>query len=277
MQMSVRMGTSTTTVRAGPGPGRYLLCAALAAAAVLLGTRGVVAQGTGAEKDTTAVLRGQVVSAMTGGPLHNAQVSLLQAGVGTYTDSTGRFVLSGVPAGPDTLHVRLIGFANQSVPISLQGNRVTTATLMLSETVLQLEDIHVTVRHMLPIDRLAGFENRRRSRQGVFLTPEEVDKKRERANKSADLLRGLPGISVGESTVGHTSIRVPRGQRWCTPFIWVNNQPMPNLAIDDLSPEDILAMEIYRSGPETPPQFVYRGFTGQCATIVVWTRDGRHH
>ena len=148
---------------------------------------------------------------------------------------------------------------------------------MLSQTVLQLADIHVTVRHMLPIDELAGFENRKRTRQGVFLTPEQIDKKREYASKSADLLRGLPGISVGESTVGHTSIRVPRGQRWCTPFIWVNNQPMPNLHIDDVSTESILAMEIYRSGSETPPQFVYRGFTGQCATIVVWTRNGRPH
>ncbi len=224
-----------------------------------------------------AILQGQVVSAMTGGPLHNAQVSLLHAGLGTYTDSTGHFVLNDLPAGPDTLHVRLIGFADQSVPITIQGNHITTATLMLSQTVLQMADIHVQVRQLAPVDRLAGFENRMRSRQGVFLTPEEVDKKREYANKSADLLRGLPGISVGESTVGHTSIRVPRGQRWCTPFIWLNNQPMPNLHIDDLSPEAILAMEIYRSGSETPPQFVYRGFSGQCATIVVWTRDGRQH
>jgi len=213
---------------------------------------------------------------MTGGPLHDAQVSLLGAGVGTYTDSAGHFVLPNVPAGPDTLHVRLIGFAEQSVPISLTPGRLTTATLMLSQTVLKVEDIHVSVRRMLPIDKLSGFENRRRSRQGVFVTPEEVDKKREFASKSADLLRGLPGLSVGQSQVGHTSIRVPRGQRWCTPFIWVNHQPMPNLHIDDLSPEDVLAMEIYRSGSETPPQFVYRGFSGQCATIVVWTRDGRH-
>lgn len=228
------------------------------------------------QSDTTATLQGRVVSAMTGGALHNAQVSLLGAGVGTYTDSAGHFVLPNVPAGPDTLHVRLIGFAEQSVPISLTPGRLTTATLMLSQTVLKVEDIHVSVRRMLPIDKLAGFENRSRSRQGVFLTPEEVDKKREYASKSADLLRGLPGVSVGQSQVGHTSIRVPRGQRWCTPFIWVNHQPMPNLHIDDLSPEDVLAMEIYRSGSETPPQFVYRGFSGQCATIVVWTRDGRH-
>jgi hypothetical protein len=269
----------TPTIRLRPAAGRIRRFLPLLTVLLVgsIGAGRAAAQEAATGKDTTAVLRGQVVSAMTGGPLHNAQVSLLEAGVGTYTDSTGHFVLSGVSAGPDTLHVRLIGFADQSVPISLQGNRVTTATLMLSQTVLQLADIHVTVRHLLPIDKLSGFENRKRTRQGVFLTPEQIDKKREYANKSADLLRGLPGISVGESTVGHTSIRVPRGQRWCTPFIWVNNQPMPNLAIDDLSPESILAMEIYRSGSETPPQFVYRGFTGQCATIVVWTRDGRHH
>jgi hypothetical protein len=250
---------------------------AVVGAAALLGSGPTRAAAQERDADTTAMLRGQVVSAMTGGPLHNAQVSLLHAGVGTYTDSTGHFVLDGLSAGPDTLHVRLIGFADQSVPISLEGNRITTATLMLSQTVLQLSDIQVQVRRMLPIDRLAGFERRRRARQGVFVTPEQVDKKREYANKSADLLRGLPGVSVGEDRVGYTAIRIPRGQRWCEPFIWVNNQPMPNLHIDDMSPEDILAIEVYRSGSETPPQFVYRGFSGQCATMVVWTRDARHH
>lgn len=222
-------------------------------------------------QDSLATLRGRVVSGMTGAPLAEARVELLRANRGAFTDSAGRFLIDEVAPGRDTVRVHLIGFATHAVPLTLEPNRVTVTTLLLSRNVLKLEDLSVEVRRR-PEDtgKLAGFEERRRMGNGVFIGPEEVAEKR--ADDAADLLRGEPGISVGPATVGRTTIRMTRSQRNCEPFIWLDGAPKIGMHIDDLSAEEILAMELYRGAAETPPQFAFR--QGTCATLVIWTRTG---
>lgn len=246
---------------------RALSAAALAAACLGSFVGGASAQ---TPEDSLASLRGQVVSAMTGGPLGDARVVLRESGRGAYTDAEGRFLIDGVPPGRDTVHVRLIGFAEHSLPIELQPNRVTVATLMLSRSVLKLEDLRVEVRRREETGKLAGFEERQRIGHGVFLGPEDIRDKR--ASDAADLLRGEPGVSVGPSIVGRTPLRITRYNRDCTPMIWLDGVPARSMHIDDLTAEEILALELYRGPAETPPQFQFR--QGTCATLVVWTRTG---
>lgn len=221
--------------------------------------------------DSSATLRGEVVSAMTGGPLHDVHVSLANAGRGVFTDSAGRFVLAGVPAGRDTVSVRQVGFADESVPLELRPGRVTRATLMLSETVLRVEDITVTVDDPAETGRLVGFEERRRKGHGYFLGPEEIDDRI--ITRPSDLLRRAPGVRVGPSGTGRrTSITIGRSQRRCEPAMWVDGQPIRDFHVDDLAPSDLLAIEVYRGAAEIPSEFMRR--EGQCAVLVVWTREG---
>lgn len=222
------------------------------------------------DSDSTAVLTGKVVSAMTGGPLESAQVVLKQADRGTLTDSAGRFNFPRVPAGMDTVRVSLIGFADNEVPLRLKPGHTTTVTLLLSETVLKVEDITVEVERRRT-GKLAGFEKRRQRGHGHFITPEEIEEKQ--ARHPSDLLRGVPGVSVGSYNLGKAPVRVTRQPVGnCDVTYWVDGVVRQDFHIDDLNRDDIMAMEIYRGSSETPPQFLFnnRG----CGTIVIWTQEG---
>jgi iron complex outermembrane receptor protein len=247
---------------------------ALALAAVLLGSTAVPApaQEEAAPDTATATLAGQVVSAMTGGPLANARVVLRNSGRGAVTDSAGEFLIRDAPAGSDTVRVTLIGFAEEEVPLTLKADRTTRVTLLLSETVLKVEDITVEVDQPARSTKLEGFDKRRKTGHGHYIGPEEIEQRN--AQRSSDYLRGVPGVSVGASRLGRAEIRVTRnpvGQN-CDPVVWLDGVPYPDYHIDQLNRDDIMAMEIYRGPSETPPQFDFQG--EGCGTIVVWTQDG---
>lgn len=247
--------------------------AALLAAAVALPAAAQEGDGDDAPSDSArATLTGTVVSAMTGGPLENARVVLKTSGRGAVTDSAGEFVIRGVPAGSDTVHVSLIGFAEEQVPLTLKADRTTRVTLLLSETVLKVEDITVEVDQPTRYTKLEGFERRRKRGHGHYLGPEEIEERN--PQRSSDLLRGVPGVSVGASRLGRAEVRITRNPvgRGCDPVVWLDGVPYRDYHIDQLNRDDILAMEIYRGPSETPPQFDFRG--EGCGTIVVWTQEG---
>lgn len=218
-------------------------------------------------RDSVATLTGQVVSAMTGGPLEDAQVLLVQEGRGTTTDERGRFRIGEVAAGPDTVRVRLVGFGDERLPITLRPGATTDVTLLLSETVLRMEEIDVTVDQPAP-ERLQGFERRRRRGLGLFLTPEDIASRD--AQQPSDHLRNQPGLSVSRSILGEAEIRFTRTNLDCRPEVIVDGTLAQDFHVDDLNPDDIWAVEIYRGSSEVPPEFTMQ-FEG-CGLIVVWTR-----
>lgn len=227
----------------------------------------------GQEPDSSAVLTGTVVSAMTGGPLEGAAVSLVGARHGVHTDERGRFTLTGLEAGRDTLEVELLGFSSKRLPIDLAADRLTTVTLLLSETVLRMEEIRVTVKRDNR-GKLREFYDRMERGFGYFLTPEDVE--RRDARSTSDLLRGVPGVSVGANDIYGAQVRITRrsvSSHCRQPRVYLDGQVAEDFRIDDLPAEDVLAVEVYRGASETPPLFKFRGAT--CGTLVFWTRDGR--
>ena len=256
----------TSTLRSGLGTtlAAILLIAGGAPAALS-------AQERDAESDSLAVLTGQVVSAMTGGPLQDARVVLKGSGHGAFTDASGRFTIPDVPAGRDTVQVGLIGFAEQEVPLTLQPDRVTRVTLMLSETVLRVEDISVEVEGREEIGKLSGFYDRMKRGIGHYITPEEIEDLH--AQNTSDYLRGVPGVQVGAYRMGRADVRITRAKLDCRPVYYLDGILNRSLHPDELNRDDILAIEVYRGASETPPQF---SFTGSgCGTILIWTREGR--
>lgn len=227
---------------------------------------------SGVSATSPAAIRGKVVSAVTGGAIASAEVSLVEAQKGTYTDSAGNFLIRELPPGRDTLRVRVIGFSDQRVPVRLQPGRTTAATLQLGRQVLRVEDLSIEVsRRGRGVEKLSGFRRRQNKRNGLFIGPKEIEQKK--ASDAADLLRGEPGVSVGPSRTGRTSLRITRYRGDCNPFIWLDGVPAQGMHIDDISSEEVVALELYRGPSETPPQFEFR--RGTCAALVVWTRSGR--
>jgi hypothetical protein len=220
--------------------------------------------------DTTATLTGVVVSAMTGGRLPNARVVLVKSGYGAFADSTGAFRIPRVPPGLDTVEVSLIGYASARAPIVLQAGATTSATFSLSETVLRVEELHVTVRQAAAMGKLARFEEHKRHGMGYYITPSMVADRH--ARHSSDLLRMVPGLEVGPFNLGHADVRVVRATLNCNPPIYVDGLLSPNLRIDDVDPADVMAVEVYRGPSETPAE--YERGRNNCGAIVVWTQQG---
>ena len=258
----------------------WLLCA-------LLLPGGATAQQSGADSaaagsdtagtairagERTATLEGTVVSAMTGGPLSNALVSLKGTQLGAYSDSAGHFVIEDAPAGLLPVDVRLLGFAEQEVQVRLQARAITHVTLLLSQTVLKVEALHVEVK-AAPTEakELKGFYARMHRTAGYFITPQMV--KKLAPEHPTDLLRVVPGVQVGPWQLGQGApVYFTRSRFDCNPYLIVDGLRMRDMTMDDLNEADILAVEVYHGPSETPPAFRFE--EGSCGTIVVWTRSG---
>lgn len=222
------------------------------------------------DSSRTATFVGQVVSATTGKPIDGAVVSLRGSGFGAITDTLGRFRIPDAPAGPDTVEVRFIGYEPSDVALELEPARTTHVVLLLSRTVVRVADLRVEI----PADRrgkMADFDWRRRAGHGYFISPEEIEK-RKPLRLTSDLLRGVPGLHVGRYEHGRQEVLIDRG-KLCRPAIYLDGAYMPAFQIDDIAPEELGAIEVYRGPSEIPGEFMrLRG--DDCGVIAVWTPEG---
>lgn len=240
--------------------------ASLALPAVLAG------QGAGSgstPSDSLANLSGRVVSALTGGPLENAHVELLEAGRGGITDSLGRFSIMDVPSGEETVRVRLIGFAQDSVPIDLRAGHTTDVTFLMDRDVLRMEEIDVSVSRPMR-DELVEFYERRDIGLGWFFGPGDIE--RRRPQRPTDLLRTVPGVEVTPVQFDKSQVQFRRaiGDRRCEPALFVDGVHTRAMDLDDIDRSDLLALELYRGPSEIPDRFSQNA--GSCGAIVAWTR-----
>lgn len=256
-------------------PGLPVAVAVLAALAAAPASAPAAAQSPEAgtsEGDSTATLVGTVVSAMTGGPLEGAQVFLDRSRNGAITDSTGHFRIPRVPAGfVDTVRVRLIGYATQSAPLRLTPGATTRAVISLSQKVLRVEELEVEVERSPLRSSLAEFERHRKTGNGFFVTPQMIEQ--QDPSYASDLLRRVPGVTVSGQVTGQAVIRFVHSSGNCYPNLYLNGTPWPRHNLDELSPSQILAMEVYRGTSEVPLRFHGPG-REDCGVIVVWTRQG---
>lgn len=216
-------------------------------------------------------LVGQVVNATTGRPVDGAVVSMVGSGFGAVTDSAGAFRIPRTHAGPDTIEVRYIGYEPSRTPIQLPPDQTSRVTLLLSPTVVRVADLTVEVRGSRRSAKLAGFIERRERGFGVFFTPRDIRTRNPRL--PSDLLRGIPGVTVGRIVHGKAPVYLGRGaQRGCPPAVYLDGVYQSGLDVDDIPPEDLGAVEVYKGAADTPPEFMRLGRT--CGAIVIWTPDG---
>lgn len=249
-------------------PARLSSLLALCAA---LGTLATAAPTIAQEADSVAwaTLTGQVVSAATGEPMAGARVSLRGSGYGAVTDSAGHFRIPRATPGADTVEVGYLGYEESALPLHLEPDRITRVVLLLSPRVIRLAELVVEVRRDPP-SRLSAFERRRKLGLGHYITFEEIQKRDPR--HPSDLLRTVPGVRVGVTRFGRAEVAMTRTGRPCPPSIVLDGVHIRDLHIDELSAQDLEAMEIYTGPSQVPGE--YSGLPRGCGTIVVWTRRG---
>jgi hypothetical protein len=211
------------------------------------------------------------VTDTAGRPLEGAEVQVIGTSLRGNTDGKGRVALLAVPAGKAVLRVRHLGFAEQTIPISVTPGSLDEGRYKLMPLATNLSD--VTIRsNMLKPDRYAktgrfdDFYRRRAEGLGTFLTREDIDARN--AQKPEDLLRAVTGIRIRYQGMN--------------PYIEFLRCDQVNVYIDgslshdgyrdffSLSPLDIEAIEVYHGLATVPPEFTPH--PSDCAAIVVWTR-----
>lgn len=267
------------TVCLRPG-GAATLLLGISAALIL---RAVLTEGASAQvpppRPNSASLGGLVVDAETAEPLVGATVMLVAEGseqVKTVTDPDGRFMLLALEPGEHVVRIHFGGRAAVPRRIRLPAGyhikiRVSVSLADADRTrglpVAELPPLEVEIEGEARPGKLRGFYERRSTGPGHFISGAEI---RERSPlRSSDLMRRVPGMVITEDPGGRHGVGVGRSGR-CSIDFYLDGMPAPGLRLDDIPPDDIGGLEIYRGASEVPIK--YRRPT-TCAAILIWTWD----
>lgn len=94
---------------------------------------------------TTGSLSGKISDAQAQA-LSHASVHLLNTNFGTLSDDQGSFSITAIPAGRYIFQVTAIGYANQSVSVTIESGKDVVADVTLNESATQLDHVIVTAQ-----------------------------------------------------------------------------------------------------------------------------------
>ena len=254
------------------GERRPAVAQAPAAGAAADTAGGAARQAPAAAPLGSARLSGTVTAA-DGKPLEGALVLLLGTQLTTRSNDQGQFRMGGLPAGTQSVEFREVGYSPKRYAVDLSPQRESKLTAVLDEHATVLKAIEVTARKGSGI---AGFDERKKNGFGTYLTREDIEKRG--SINMTDLFRQIPGVQViwdGSEYLVQMARSAALGTS-CPVQWYIDGSPFL-VSGDDmdqvLRPEDIEAIEVYKSGTDTPVQFQSAG-NSACGTIVVWTRRG---
>lgn len=236
-------------------------------AGILLLAGAVGAQNTGA-------VAGRVIDASTQQPVVGATVTV--ADVGGLTNTTGRFLITGVPAGPQTVRVRQIGYAEATQEVTVAAGQTATLEFALTSQAIGLGELVVTT----------GYgEQEANELTGVIdaITPEQFNPGR--VISPENLFQGkVAGVNVIDSGEpgGGVQIRIRGGTSITSsnePLFVVDGQPLAvgggvsagRNPLNFLNPEDIQRVTILKDASATA---IY-GSRGANGVIIIETKGGR--
>ena len=272
--------------------------------------------------DGRAALRGHVHDEVRAGPAIDARVTLNWRGLResmpgqaaimdrtriTQTDSAGRYVFCGLPEGVKiTARVAADDRRSTAVDVILREGELSVLDVVVGTATVVAESAPAKMPPVVAVTgprnrTMTDFERRRRHGNGSYLTRSQID--RMHAERLTDLLRTMPGVSVGTNERGGLIVELRRAATTLQPMPTPTVRPdssggasssggrviaqanikkcpagfiIDGLPVDDASaadidvrPELIEAIEAY-SGGLVPIEF--NTHNGECGVIMIWTR-----
>ena len=220
-----------------------------------------------AQQDTLARLTGTVSGSKNGQPLADVMVSVKGTGGFHVTDSTGAFAIERIPPGRHTLRLAWRDRVSEDYQIVLRPGRILELSILLDVGSVELAPIVVEASSTAWALSLAGFYARRGKGFGRFVTGEDIERRRP-ANLSAMLTAS--GITMRCVRTACYPARYASGRRCAVP-VFLDGLRVENYDIDNIPPSDVLGMEVYRQGADTPAEF--SRWSADCGAVLIWTKN----
>ena len=219
----------------------------------------------------------RVTDAATGAPVADADVSV--GNTRTRTDAEGRALLP-LRRPRETLLVRRLGYGEQQREVS--PGAATLEVALQSEPVV-VAGVQAQGRRMPMSPPLRRFYERMDHGRGSFVTREQIERRKPR--RLTDLFREIPGgrvavTSRGDRRVmtGATPAMYRVGPRWeagdCPVQYYldgVSYQPDFAGVPNDVRPDEVEGIEVYRRLSEVPVEYRRRG--AECGVVLIWLRE----
>jgi len=259
--------------------GRLSAFPALIALLVLFG----VGASTAVSAQQAGTVTGMVTDTQSGTPLTDAQVSIQGTSLGGLTNASGRYLLTQVPIGTQTVRVERLGHATASQTVNVAAGAPTIADFSLRQSAIQLEGIVVT-----------GTPGAQRLRElGNSIGQIDMVKRAETsasAHISDALIGAEPGVEMSIGSGGHdgsANIRI-RGAASIglssEPLIYVDGVRVSNakqygpgtsyrdggLRLNDFDPNEIASIEVVK-GPAAATLY---GTEASNGVINILTKSG---
>jgi hypothetical protein len=220
-----------------------------------------------AQQDTLARLTGTVSASNSGQPLAGVMVSVRGSGAFHVTDSTGTFTIVRLPPGRYMLRLAYQDRTSQDYEVVLQPGRTLELAILLDVGGVELAPIVVEAASQEWVLSLAGFYSRRGRGFGRFVTRDDIER-RNPANLST-LLAGS-GIVMRCIRTHCTPTRYSSGRR-CAVAVFLDGLRVEDYNIDLIPPEDVVGIEVYRQGADTPAEF--SRYSADCGAVLIWTKN----
>lgn len=208
-----------------------------------------------------------VVYDSSGYALPSADVRVRGTKAQARTNERGQYLLAAIPAGNLVLEVRRFGFHPLDLELALQPGELREVNIELTLIATVLDTVEVEALSDLLVTPLQVFEQRKAQYPGVFYTREDIE--RRAPARASDLLRSVPGVRIVGRGIGGAIVVMGRSR--CRPIYWIDGRYIPSFELDQLTPMEIQAIEVYRGPSETPPEL--NRFNAGCGVIAIWTRN----
>ena len=146
----------------------------------------------------TGTVNGRVVDERGAG-IASAQVFLVSPAIATQTGSDGNYSLQRVPAGSQTVRVRMVGYRPDSATVTVEAGGTASQDFSLTRDPLQLQEMVVTATQT-PRTNLDA------SVAVTTLSAEEVERSVPRS--TTEMLRYVPGFTRVESSGGEVNSNI---------------------------------------------------------------------
>lgn len=185
------------------------------------------------------------------------------------TDSTGSFAIASLPPGRRALRLSYGDRVADDYDIVLQRGRTVELAILLDVggQGVDLAPIVVEASSTAYALSLAGFYARRTIGFGHFVTVADIE--RRRPYRLSVMLAGTGIVMRCVRSVCYPT-RVAAGRR-CAVSVFIDGMKVEQYDIDAIPPADVLGIEVYRQGADTPAEF--SRWSASCGAIVIWTKN----